>query len=102
MMYDLIALAYQANLTRVASMMVAAEVSNQPYTFIGVNDAFHPLSHHANDAAKMVRLAKVQAFKHLGVRQVHQAPRGASGRGGHDAGQFDHSVRQQHEQQQPA
>ncbi len=32
MMYDLIALAYQANLTRVASMMVAAEVSNQPYT----------------------------------------------------------------------
>jgi len=61
-MYDLIALAYQANLTRVASMMVAAEVSNQPYTFIGVNDAFHPLSHHANDPAKMVRLAKVQAF----------------------------------------
>jgi len=61
-MYDLIALAYQANLTRVASFMVAAEVSNQPYTFIGVNDAFHPLSHHANDPAKMARLAKVQAF----------------------------------------
>ena len=61
-MYDLIALAYQANLTRVASMMVAAEVSNQPYTFIGVSDAFHPLSHHQNDAAKMARLAKVQAF----------------------------------------
>jgi uncharacterized protein DUF1552 len=62
MMFDLIALAYQANLTRVASMMMAAEVSNQPYTFIGVNDAFHPLSHHANDPAKLVRLAKVQAF----------------------------------------
>jgi len=61
-MYDLIALSYQANLTRVATMMVAAEVSNQPYTFIGINDAFHPLSHHQNDAAKMARLAKVQTF----------------------------------------
>jgi len=61
-MFELMALGFQANLTRVASMMMAAEVSNQPYTFIGINDAFHPLSHHANDPAKLVRLAKVQAF----------------------------------------
>ena len=62
LMYDLVALAFQANLTRIASYMVAAEVSNQPYSFIGVADAFHPLSHHQNDRAKMDRLAKVQAF----------------------------------------
>jgi hypothetical protein len=62
LMFDMMALAFQANLTRVASYMMAAEVSNQPYNFIGVPDAFHPLSHHANNPQKMERLAKVQTF----------------------------------------
>jgi hypothetical protein len=62
LMFDLVALAFQANLTRVASYMMAAEVSNQPYNFIGVPDAFHPLSHHQNDRAKMERLSRVQIF----------------------------------------
>ena len=62
LMFDLIALAWQANLTRVVSFMMAAEVSNQPYNFIGIPDAFHPLSHHANNPNKLSNLAKVQAF----------------------------------------
>jgi hypothetical protein len=62
LMFDMIALAFQANLTRVASFMMAAEVSNQPYNFIGISDAFHPLSHHANNAQKMDRLAKLQTW----------------------------------------
>jgi hypothetical protein len=62
LMFDMMALALQANLTRVMTFMMAAEVSNQPYTFIGVSDAFHPLSHHSNNAQKLDRLAKVQAF----------------------------------------
>lgn len=62
LMFDLILLAYQANLTRVVSFMMAAEVSNQPYNFIGIPDAFHPLSHHANNATKLSNLAKVQAW----------------------------------------
>lgn len=62
LMFDLIALAFQANLTRVASFMMAAEVSNQPYNFIGIPDAFHPLSHHANNPQKLERLARVQAW----------------------------------------
>ncbi len=62
LMFDLIALAWQANLTRVVSFMMAAEVSNQPYNFIGIPDAFHPLSHHANNPNKLANLAKVQAF----------------------------------------
>ena len=62
LMFDMMALAFQANLTRVASYMMAAEVSNQPYNFIGVPDAFHPLSHHANSPQKLERLAKVQTF----------------------------------------
>jgi hypothetical protein len=56
------ALALQANLTRVMTFMVAAEVSNQPYPFIGIQDAFHPLSHHQNDPAKIERLSKIQTY----------------------------------------
>jgi len=62
LMLDMIALAFQANLTRVASFMMAAEVSNQPYNHIGIADAFHPLSHHQNNPAKMERLSKVQIY----------------------------------------
>lgn len=62
LMFDILHLAWQANLTRVASYMMAAEVSNQPYNFIGVSDAFHPLSHHQNNAQKLERLARVQTF----------------------------------------
>jgi hypothetical protein len=62
LMFDMMALAFQANLTRVISFMMAAEVSNQPYNFIGIPDAFHPLSHHANNPQKMQRLAQLQAW----------------------------------------
>src|SRR5690606_14461737 len=62
LMFDILLLAWQANLTRVATYMMAAEVSNQPYNFIGVSDAFHPLSHHQNNAQKLERLARVQTF----------------------------------------
>ena len=62
LMFDLITLAFQGNLTRVASFMMAAEVSNQPYNFIGISDAFHPLSHHANNPQKMERLARLQTY----------------------------------------
>jgi hypothetical protein len=62
LMFDLVALAYQANMTRVFTFMIAAEVSGQTYNHIGVSDAFHPLSHHNNEQAKMERLTKVQAY----------------------------------------
>jgi len=62
LMFDMIALAYQTELTNVATFMMAAEVSNMTYRQIGVSDAFHPLSHHQNDPAKMDRLSKIQAY----------------------------------------
>ena len=62
LMFDLIALAYQANMTRIFSFMMAAEVSGQTYNHIGVPDAFHPLSHHNNEQAKMDRLVKIQTY----------------------------------------
>jgi len=61
-MFDLVALAYHANMTRIFSMMMTAEASGQTYGHIGVSDAFHPLSHHNNEQAKMDRLVKVQTY----------------------------------------
>jgi hypothetical protein len=62
LMFDMIALAYQANLTRVFSFMMAGEGSNQTYNHVGVPDAFHPLSHHQNDKARKEKLVKIQTY----------------------------------------
>ncbi|MBZ5635123.1 MAG: DUF1552 domain-containing protein [Acidobacteriia bacterium] len=62
LLFDLIAVAYQANMTRVFAFMMAAEVSGLTYNQIGVSDAFHPLSHHNNEQAKMDKLVKIQTY----------------------------------------
>ena len=62
LMFDMIALAYQANLTRVFTFMMAGETSNQTYNHIGVADAFHPLSHHQNDKVRKEKLVKIQTY----------------------------------------
>jgi hypothetical protein len=62
LMFSLIALSYQANLTRVATFMMAKEVSMRTFNNIGVPDAFHPLSHHGNNPTNLDKLAKVQTF----------------------------------------
>ena len=62
LMFDLIALAYQANVTRVASYIMVAEGTNRTYNHIGVSDAFHPLSHHANNKDRIEKLVKVQTY----------------------------------------
>jgi hypothetical protein len=61
-MFDLVALAYQAGLTRVVTFMMAAEVSMMTYNQVGISEAFHPLSHHQNNADKIARLAVVQTY----------------------------------------
>ena len=62
LMFDMVALAYQANLTRIFTMMMAAEASNQTYNHIGIPDAFHPVSHHQNDPKRIVTLVKIQTY----------------------------------------
>ncbi len=62
LMFDLIVAAFQADMTRIASYMMAAEVSNQSYAHVGVPDAFHPLSHHAESKAAMEKLVIVQRY----------------------------------------
>jgi len=62
LMFDLLALAYQADVTRVTSYFMVSEGTNRTYDFIGVPDAFHPLSHHANDVGRIERLVKIQTW----------------------------------------
>jgi hypothetical protein len=62
LMFDLIALAYQADLTRVATYIMVAEGTNRTYNHIGVSDAFHPVSHHANDLSRIEKLVKIQTW----------------------------------------
>ncbi|HEU4620071.1 MAG TPA: DUF1552 domain-containing protein [Gammaproteobacteria bacterium] len=62
LMFDIVALAWQAGLTRVTTFMMEAEVSNRTFNQIGVSDAFHALSHHQNNGAKLARLERVQTY----------------------------------------
>jgi hypothetical protein len=62
LMFDLQVLALQADLTRVISFQLARETSTRSYPNIGVSDAWHPLSHHQNDAEKIGKLAKINQY----------------------------------------
>ena len=62
LLFDLIALAYQADLTRVVSYVMVAEGTNQTYNHIGVPDSFHPISHHANELERIDKLVKIQTW----------------------------------------
>ena len=62
LMYDLLAVAYQTNVTRVATFMVAREISNRTYPQIGVPDGHHATSHHQNKPEKIEKLVKIQEY----------------------------------------
>jgi hypothetical protein len=60
LLFDMIALSWQSNMTRVSSMMLAKEVSMRTYPNLQITEAFHPLSHHQNDPDKIERLVRIQ------------------------------------------
>jgi hypothetical protein len=62
LIFDLIALAYQTDMTRVVSYMMAAEGTNRTYDHAGVPESFHPLSHHADDLQRIEKLVKIQKW----------------------------------------
>jgi hypothetical protein len=62
LLFDLIAIAYQADLTRVASYIMTGEGTNRTYNHIGVPDSFHPLSHHADYVDRLEKLVKIQRY----------------------------------------
>ena len=61
-MFDLMALAFQADITRVITFSMDREASMRTYTNLGVAEGFHPLSHHGNDAQKMAKLVQIQRY----------------------------------------
>ena len=62
LMFDMITLAFHADITRVASFMMAAETSGMTYHHVGVINPFHQLSHHQNDPAKIEQLIQIQTY----------------------------------------
>jgi hypothetical protein len=62
LMMDMLALAYQTDLTRVSTFMLAKEVSGRSYPEIGVADSHHPVSHHQDEPAKLERLHKINEY----------------------------------------
>ena len=62
LMFDLLVLAYQTDLTRVSTFALGRELSIRTFPEIGVPDPHHPLSHHQNDPVKLAKLAKIQTF----------------------------------------
>jgi hypothetical protein len=62
LMYDVLALAFQTDSTRVSTFIVAHDGSNRPYPSIGIRDGHHDLSHHRNDEAKKKQIAQINRF----------------------------------------
>ena len=62
LMCDMLVLAFQCDLTRVSTFMLANEGSNRSYGFIGVPDGHHSLSHHQGKAEKQNKIRQINRF----------------------------------------
>ena len=96
LMSDLMVIAFQTDMTRVVSFMMAREGSNRSYRSIGVSDGHHSVTHHQNDPEKIEKTMKidelhVKTFAYL-VDKLKSTPDGD----GIAARSFHDSLRQQH------
>jgi Protein of unknown function (DUF1552) len=66
LMFDLLVLAFQADQTRVSTMMIGRESSIRSYDQIGIPESHHQLSHHRNDPATLAKLTRIQTY-HMGL-----------------------------------
>jgi hypothetical protein len=62
LMYDLLALAWQTEITRTSTFMLAKELSNAVYPKSGIRDSFHILSHHSNNESNKARFAVLNRY----------------------------------------
>jgi hypothetical protein len=89
LMFDLQVLAFQADITRVATMLMAKELSAVSYPNSGVRDGFHTLSHHSNLKENMDRFALINRY-HVSIftyllEKMKAVPEG-------DGNLLDHSI----------
>jgi hypothetical protein len=80
LMSDLIVIAFQTDMTRVVTYMMAREGSNRSYREIGVPDGHHSVTHHQNDPEKIAKTQKidehhVKSFAYL-VKRLNETPDG--------------------------
>ena len=62
LMFDLWALAFQGDITRVTTFMMARELSTRTYPQIGVSEGHHPVSHHQNLPEQIEKHAKINTY----------------------------------------
>jgi len=62
LMLDLMTVAFQADITRISTFMMAREVSYRTFPKIGISEAFHPASHHQNNAARLEALTRINTY----------------------------------------
>ena len=62
LMFDLMAIAFQADITRISTFMMAREVSYRTFPKLGISEAFHPASHHQNSQQRLAALARINAY----------------------------------------
>jgi hypothetical protein len=80
LMYDLQVLAWQTEITRISTFMLANELSGAVYPGSGVRDGFHTLSHHSNSEDAKARFALINRY-HVGLfayflDKLHNTPDG--------------------------
>jgi hypothetical protein len=61
--FEMLALAFQTDQTRIASMRMIKEASMRVFSNVGVTEAFHPLSHHKNQEESFQKLVLIQAYQ---------------------------------------
>ena len=64
-MFDLMTIAFQAEITRISTFMMAREVSYRTFPKLGISEAFHPASHHQNNPERLAQLTRINAY-HVG------------------------------------
>lgn len=62
LMFDLLALSYQADISRIFTFMLARELSQRTYPQVGVPDPHHATSHHQDNPEKLAKLVKIQNY----------------------------------------
>jgi hypothetical protein len=62
LMYDIMVLAFQTDVTRISTLMLGNAGSNRSYKMVGVNEGHHQLSHHRNDDALMEKIRKIDEY----------------------------------------
>jgi len=89
LMSDLLVMAFQTDMTRVVTYMLAHEGSNRAYRSIGISDGHHSVTHHQNDPEKIAKVVKInelhaRTFAYL-VDKLRATPDG-------DGSLLDHSM----------